>query len=172
MAGRLMSVGDSSFSRQLAISPVHAVRGAAFLARNERALLSETAATWAPHVCSLALGDALGAPIADANRAIRSLAEINRTTLNQLSHLVQPGESLASIAALYTGNPAAWTQLRDVNTLRESPRPGERLSLPVGWSGQFGNVTISAAQLQAHMERPPSALHAANPMNLQPRPTP
>ena len=64
--------------------------------------------------------------------AVRTLGAIHRRTANHASHVVQPGESLGSIAARYTGDPETWVQLRDANGLTSASRPGERLVLPAG----------------------------------------
>jgi hypothetical protein len=96
----------------------------------------------------------LTAPLADATPAIRVLAAINQRTANNVSHVVRPEDSLASIAEYYTADPNAWAHLRDVNGLTSPPQPGQRLILPAGWAGHFGNVTLSAAQLQTHMRTP------------------
>ena len=144
---------DGSFARELSASPVQAVRHAPFLNPEEKALLTHTAANWASHLSDQRWSRVLAAPPVDATPAVHTLAAINRRTANHASHVVQPGESLGSIAARYTGDPEAWVQLRDANGLTGASRPGERLVLPAGWAGHFGNVTISASELQAHVNR-------------------
>jgi CubicO group peptidase (beta-lactamase class C family) len=167
----LRAQNDRGFARLLSASPAQAVQSATFLTPEERQLLRQTVTRWGPHVGGGDWRRTLASQGASRSDSMRTLAVANRTVLNPMAHVVQIGETLESIALRYTGDPSSWVQLRDLNGLSGSPRPGAVLAIPAGWGGVFGNVSLTAANLDAHATRPPIG-NIQGPFNFWPAPSP
>jgi Beta-lactamase/LysM domain len=146
--------GDQEFANLLSVAPTQAVKQAVSITERERRLLYQTSGTWVSHLSGRKWLDALSAPQTRGSRSGDLLASVTRATINLVRHVVKPGETLTSISATYTGCPDRWRQLRDMNALRDPPRPGTPLIIPSDWAAHFGNITLSAAELDVHMNRP------------------
>lgn len=153
---------DPAFGRLLAVSPVQAVQQAPFLNAAEKSNLRQTATHWVTHIDQAKQALRMSGKRGDKVVAhADTLHLLNTVGFTAVSHLVRPGETLESIAALYTGDPGGWMQLRDINALGAAPQIGARLVLPSQWATPLGNGFIAITDLLAHDNGSPAVLPAA-----------